>query len=378
MPLLLSAGQRLSRMAALLIGMAVLSSASLPAAEVTADPFAVNAVQEDIRDVNPTVARERALLDAQRDALKLLLQRMTAPADWSRLPPQSDSELQQLVLDVGVDQEKSSAVRYLATLSVHFKAEPIRRLLRNASIPYAEWRGRPVVVVPLYQTDGGTAWDDGPNRWREAWKSGSAQDLVPLLVAPQGDSVTAPLAAGNADALTAQAQRFTSNDVVVVIAQVQPQDGGKVSLTVSVATNGPIASLLDGPARTYVGETGETTDILLHRAVADLAKALDDGWKTSNVLSFDHQGTLSVTVPLAGLGDWLLVRDKLYRSTPVRAYEVESLNKTEANLILHFVGDQAQLETIFVQNGLVLTSLDDRWTLRNTIAAPAAPPVDKP
>jgi hypothetical protein len=342
-----------------------------------AETFTVHNVQADVRADNISVARDRALLEGQRTAYQALLQRLTAPADWPRLPTISDDDLQNIVLDVGIDQEKHSAVRYLATLSVRFKPDAVRRLLRSANIPYAEWRGRPVVVLPVYQTDNGAVLGENPNPWRDAWKSGAAQGVVPLVV-PNADQLEgvvtgAQAAAGGPDLLAAVSQRFNTQDVVIAMAAAQRAEGGKVTLDVALSGSGPVGGPLAGQ-RSYAGEPGETPDALMKRAVEDIAKSANDSWKAGNLLQFDRSASLAVLVPLNSMEDWLSLREKLTRSTPVRAYEVTALSKTEAALVLHFVGDQQQLETIFTQNGLALSWAADHWVLQNASARPPAGP----
>ncbi|MTJ79966.1 MAG: DUF2066 domain-containing protein, partial [Telmatospirillum sp.] len=289
------------------------------------DPFTVRNIQVDISAENVNIARDRALADGQRQAYDQLIQRLTSQADWPKAPKLSPREIEDIVLDVGIDQEKRSSVRYLATLSVRFKAEAVRRLLRGAGIAYAEWRGRPVVVLPLYQADNGPVLSESPNPWRDAWRGGAAQGLVPLIVPSpeQLDGVVnaQQAAAGSPDVLALVAQRFNTQDVLLAQAQPQRQDGGKVHLSVVLAGTGAIAQGLSG-TRTYDSQPGESPDALLRRAVEDIARTANESWKGGNLLQFDHQAALAVIVPIAGFEDWLSLRERLTRSTPVRSYEV--------------------------------------------------------
>jgi hypothetical protein len=112
--------------------------------------------------------------------------------------------------------------------------------------------------------------------------------------------------------------------------------------------------------------------MVLRRAVEDISKSANDSWKNGNLLQFDRQAALPVIVPLSGFEEWLAIRDRLTRSTPVRAYEVAALSKTEAALVLHYVGEQQQLESVFVQNGLVLSWASDHWILQSVATRPNA------
>lgn len=334
----------------------------LPSRAQQYEPFTVSGVPVDVRAENVNLARSQALLEGQRTAFQVLVQRLSSAADSQKLPHLSDEDLQNIVLDVGIDQEKRSAVRYLATLSVRFKPEAVRRLLRGANVAYAEWRGRPVVVVPLTMGEDGLPLPDGVNPWRDAWRAAGGAGVVPI-------QVQAADPADAADPLSLQ-QRFNTQDVVVTEALPQRIEGGLVKLDVTSHALGPVGGVLDG-SRGYQGEVGESMEMLLRRAAQDMAKTVNDNWKNGNMLQFDRVAALAVMVPLGGFDEWLALRDRLNRSTPVRAFEVAALSKNEAALVLHYVGDQQQLSQVLMLNSLVLTWAEDHWQLQAVQARPA-------
>ncbi|HVI49962.1 MAG TPA: DUF2066 domain-containing protein [Candidatus Sulfotelmatobacter sp.] len=353
----------------------------------SADLFSLRNVQVDIQGGNIAQARDQALAEARQQAYQQLMQRLTAPSDWPRIPKLSDTELQDIVLDVGVDQEKRSSVRYLASLSVRFKPDGVRRILRNANIAYAEWRGRPVAVIPVYMADAGPVLFEPVNPWREAWKSPSSQGIVPLAVpnpppADQADpaiSAPAPAAALAApETLAAFASKAATQDVLIAVAQPKALEGNKVRLDLTLSGLGPVAGPLTG-TRAYEGQPGESFDVVMRRAVEDIARSVNDGWKSANLLQFDHPADFQVALQLTGgMAEWSQIRDKLVRVTPIRSYDIQSISRVEVQLLLHTVGEQRQLEQVLNQNGLVLSWAEDHWLLQGTQARPAAQPVNKP
>lgn len=361
---------------ALILAAAVLAPLAVARAQVP-DGFTVRDVGVDVTADNVNIARQQAFADGQREAFQTLLKRLTVQSDWPRLPQVSDDDLNNLVLDVGVDSEKRSSVRYIATLSVRFKPEAVRRLLRDAGIPYVEWRGRPVFVLPVLKTDNGPVLWEEANPWRAAWKSGAAQGLVPLAVPPsppagQGAADALQAATPNPDVLNGFVQRLGAQDLLIAVATLAPQPDSKtVNLDVVLSGTGPIAGTASG-TRSYQGQAGETADAVMHRAVEDIAAAINDTYKSGNLLQFDHPATLHVTAPLSGLPDWIALREKLARSTPVRSYEVSSISQSSASLTLDYVGDQSQLSAVLMQNGLVLSWQEDHWVLQNVVAKPGS------
>lgn len=328
------------------------------------DAFAVRGIEVDVTAASPQAAKEQAIADGQAQAFRLLLERLTAPADHGRLPK---ADAVQYVRDFSVESERSSSTRYIAALTVRFNPTAVRRLLQGAGIAYAEPRNRMLVVAPVFAAPGArpVLWDD-PNPWRAAWVGLGGGGLVPLLV-PPGDLTDAQALsaeqalAGNAEAMQALATRWRGADVMVVSAGLT--QGGKhldVAVTATPGAPKPFETM------SYQLLEGESPDAMLARAALDIDRAIDTIFKQPNLLQFDRAGTLSTLVPLTGMQDWLAVRDRLGRVSQVRRWEVVSLSKAEAALTLHIVGDQEQVMAALANAGLRMEWGEGYWVMHPT------------
>lgn len=356
--------------------LAALLAGPRPVLAQDADSFTVRDVAEDVTADNVNLARQQAFAKGQRDAFDRLMQRFTTPEEAAHIPQVTDTELDDLVLDVGVDQEKRSNVRYIAMLSVRFKADGVRELLHNANIAYVEWRGRPVAVLPVIKTDNGPILWEANNPWRDAWKSPAAQGLVPLKVPPPPPVSQMPddalqAATAGPDTISTFAARYNTQDVIVAVAVIGKTDDGNATLDVTVNGVGPLASAIAG-AKNWKADGGETLPALLQQAVTDLTAAINAAFKTDNMMPAGDAASLSVMVPLSGLPQWTQVREKLARTPAIRSWEVGAISQSSASLVLHYVGPQPQLEGTLVQNGLVLSWADDHWVLQVAMAKPAS------
>lgn len=347
----------------LLVVLAILCVAPGPAAaQAAADAFAVKGIEVDVTAASAQAAKDQALADGQRQAFRLLLERLTPPADHVRLPKADGT---QYVRDFSVDHERSSATRYIATLTVRFNPAAVKKLLQGAGIAYAEPRSRAVVVVPVWRPAGDRAvlWDE-PNPWRAAWTALGGGGLVPLVV-PSGDlgdaqAINAEQAlAGSAEAMQALGGRWRSPDVLVAAAGLAP--GGRsidVALHATPGTPKPFDTL------SYILAEGESVEAMLARAARDIDRAIDTVHKQPNLLQFDRAASLSALVPLSGIEDWLAVRERLGRVPQVRRWELVSLSRSEAALLLHTVGDQEAVKGALANAGLRLEWSDGFWTMR--------------
>jgi hypothetical protein len=335
---------------ALLIGLG-------PAVAWAADAFAMRGISVDVTAATAAAARDQALAEAERTGFRRLLERFTVPADHAKLP---SADARQYVRDVAIEQERTSTVRYIATLTVRYNPSAVRKLLRESGLRHAEPRPRPVAVVPIYRPVAGgapVAWGE-PSTWRSAWTGLAGGGLVALVIAqPETNDPTRP-PVPDAAALAAYAERTRITDIV--LATAAPNAAG-TAIEVTLAATGAIGLPFD--SRSFpMGEGG--ADAALQTAAQEISQGLDTVYKQQNLLSFDRAADLVVLVPLGGFDDWLAVRDRLGRVPMIRRWDIISLARDEAALSLRVAADPEQVRASLAASGLSLDQVDGLWTLR--------------
>ena len=94
---------------------------------IASDIFSVSNVAVDVTSKTASMAKISAFQKAQRNALKILLHRLTRNIDYERLPSLAPDDLDYIVKAIEVNQERISDVRYLANIKVKFKSSEVRR-----------------------------------------------------------------------------------------------------------------------------------------------------------------------------------------------------------------------------------------------------------
>jgi hypothetical protein len=318
-------------------------------------------VAVDVTAETATRARERALAEGQTRAFSRLVERLTLAHERGRVPDSGRDRLQGLVQDIAVANERTSSVRYLADLTVRFRPDAVRAFLRDLGVSYSETSSKPVVVLPVYQASGTLQLFDDPNPWRTAWSAVAAgyDGLVPLIL-PTGDladiAVIGPELAlrGDQSALSAIAQRYRANDVLVVHAVQSVAGQGRFVLDVQAVRYGS-GQQEQGFVQSYEQRAEETVEQLLARAAGDLAARVQDQWKRATLVNFGEAAVLPVRIPVTGLADWLAVRKQLAATSAVRRIEVVLLSRTEVRVNVHYVGGPEQLSLALRQADLVLS-----------------------
>lgn len=329
--------------------------AAAPAASADADLFTVRGVPVDATAETAPAARERAIAEGRRLAFKRLVERLVPAAQARQVSAPTDAELQRMVLGFEVAGERSSAVRWIADLTVAFDQAAVRSRLRAAGVPYAETRSLPVLVIPIYETGGEPVlWRD-PNPWRAAWSEAPPPGgLVPVVV-PYGDVADIrdlppeQAAAGDVGALSRIAERYGARDAV--IAKARPRAGNAIELTVQrIGPSGTDRTLVE--TVTGVGDLDEVKR--LASAVQRTMAMVEEAWKQDNLIRPGFETRVTATVPIDSLKRWLTVREALESLSIVARYQVVHLMKREALVDVWVNGDAEQFRLALAQRDLEL------------------------
>ena len=349
-------------------------------------------VKVDAMADNAAAARELARVDGQKRALSAVIDRLSGSPDAVKLPKLDDKAITDMVGSFEIANERMSAVRYVADYTFHFRPSKIRRLVRvvdtvptEGSAKATESNGktateggaktsvdggnRSIVVLPVY-SDGArlVLWDD-PNEWRAAWAQRPADSGPTRVTLPLGDAKDLALIdaekarSGAPEALSAVAQRNGGSETVVALATAQRQGGNLNHLTVGVKRYRS-GRLVDTQEKSFDVSSSESEAEFLRR-VADVVTAdIENGSRNVAPSRADQQASLTMTVPISSLGEWLQVRDRLASITSVRKVDLLSLNRQEARIEVKYVGSQDQLKSSLSAVSLDLGGGDPVWRIQ--------------
>lgn len=373
-------------LAAVLLSARPLAAQTAPAPRPALSPvtgkdlFVANGMTVDVTAGNVTDARERGLTQGRIAGFRKVVARIVAREDMDRVPQVNATQIIDMVRDFSIANERSSAVRYLADLTVRFDPALIRRLLRNANIPFTETLSKPLVVVPLLRENADAPWQlwEESNAWRAAWAQ-VPQDLglVPLIV-PTGSredsSILSAAQAGSKDlaALNALAARYDAGGTVIAMA-TSVAEGLQISL-VELRSDVPSEDL----QLTQTPEPGQTKAEMLIAAATSTATAVQDGWKHRNRVAFGGTTQITALVPVADLKEWLTVKNRLDDVPLIDRLELQAMTRDRAQVTLYYAGAQRQLELAMSQHDLALAQQNGVWIIQARGAASTGRALGKP
>lgn len=339
------------------------SAVQPPDAQAADDLFTVRGIAVDITAQNAAAARDMAILEGQRKAFAELYKRMAVEVGSKPAPRLSDADLGRLVRGFEIDEERSSAVRYVASLTVSFRPQAVRQLMGSSGTRFSEVRSKPIVVLPITEVGGKPVLWQERTPWREAWEARDpSAGMVPVVVPPGelGDIADiGPREAmeGARGPIGAIAGRYNAGDVIVAEFKPAPEGakaggGAQVLLTRYVPDGTVHTQTVDIP-----GKKGASAADLAARSVGAVAAALEGAWKQATGSAAGGENRLRVSVPIARLEDLLEIRRRLAQVSTVSKTDAATIGRGNAELALSFLGDVEQLRLALAQKDLNLVQV---------------------
>ena len=361
--------------------MAAAQTAAAAGPVVTAaDLFVANAIPVDVTAGGVTEARERGLTQGRIAGFHKVVERVVAREDLDRVPQLNAAQIIDMVRDFSIANERSSAVRYLAELTVRFDPVAVRRLLRGANIPFTETLSKPLVVVPLMRESPDAPWQlwEETNAWRAAWSQVPRDlGLVPLIVPTGSREDSAVLNAAQAGAkdlaaLNAFAALYDAAGTVIASA-TGTGDGLQISVA-ELRSDLPSEDVLLAQAV----EPGKTRADALTAAATATASVVQDGWKRRNRVAFGGTTQITALVPVTDLKEWLTVKNRLDQVPLIDRLELQAMTRDRAQVTLHYAGAQRQLELAMSQHDLALAQQNGVWIIQARGVVSAGRTLGKP
>ena len=332
-------------------------------AQQSPETFTIHDVQVDASAASSAQAREIAIANGERQAIQRLFDGMVLKRDQPFLPNLDTSQIAALVDGISVADEKVSRTRYLARLTVYFKSEDIRTLLQRAGIAFSETVAKPVLLLPVLESDGyATLWTN-PNPWLSAWQAYDQTDShVPFILPNGGAEEAASISAedvitGNPDTIMKLANDYKVEDVYLAYGRLERDPySGEVVMRALFLRFGEMPAVL-GDDMVHAPADAMPVDrlpALMASAVGTTADDMKDEWKRQTLVHFGAEVSLAATVPVTTLADWVRVRQKLETTPVIRDVSVTSMTVHEARIDIKYLGNQQQLALALAQSDLQL------------------------
>ncbi|MBO4519644.1 MAG: DUF2066 domain-containing protein [Alphaproteobacteria bacterium] len=329
------------------------------AASVDSKMFSASGIQIDVTAENAASAREQAMQDGQKRALMVVMARITPAYAAEQLPELVPDDILNFVQDISVSNEKTSAVRYMATLDVRFNPEAVRELLRQNGLPYVRTSGKLLLILPIYKRSASATpilWEE-ENAWLRAWINRKAESyMIPLFV-PLGEL---------SDAQTLSVDQILRGDLVAAQELAKRYEAEGI-LIAELVRNGQTftvkgramdeATASEIPNFSFSVPLTKNTATTFARAVAKVVDHLESVWKSEQMVQFNEAASLVAMVPVVNLKQWEIIKERLDRIPLISSYYLQAARSGVLQLTVFFAESMERLQKEMNKRMLSLTAL---------------------
>ena len=322
--------------------------------------FQVDRIKVDVSATSTTLARSTALQQGQERALAIAMRRLAKQEEWDKLPDIRTLDIENMVEVLRITDEKTGPTRYLATLSIQFKAAPLRDLLRSYGVAVTEVQSKPALLLPVLEDlQGLQAW--GEHWWQTGWRDYDIDNNPAPLLLPLGDLDDSLIANAEDILIGDPAKLQMLNDrygtQTIIVAHALADVEGQLGVTAYIFGDEDS----DVIVRTY--RTGELHEDMGRVAIDEIAYALAERWKQVAAVASDEKQTLRVRADYPSLREWSRLLSRLNEAKLVRDVTIVELAKSYAYIDLAYIGSVSQLGGNLGQRGLVLAEGEAGWTV---------------
>ncbi len=302
--------------------------------------FVVRGVQVEATGETASKACEAAYTQGHAGAWKKLIERIVPQADWPKAPQPTGEDLDAFVSGYEVSGEKRSSAKCIASMTYLFKADLVKKYLREKGVAYADRRGPSTLAIPLYETATGTRlWGDD-NLWLNAFRAVKLENELIPVDAPYGDdgdkAAIPPGASLGTDWVTYKtiADKYGVKAVLVARATYA---NGKVDVTAQLVTE-------SGSEDFTASGVGDDERAALANAVAALGAAMNEAWKEGAAIDNSISANVSVWAPYSSLAQRRSIEERLRKIQNILEVNVSRVTVSGMAVGLRYRGRNDQFE----------------------------------
>ncbi len=134
-----------------------------------ADIFSVDGIEVDVKGPTAEDARVGAFRVAAKKGWGKLWDKLVDPGYRGKAPAISDADVYRVVSSIDVSNERMSATRYIARISISFDPGAVRAALARGGAGFTQSRNRAMLLMPVLVDGGATTTYEPGNPWASAW-----------------------------------------------------------------------------------------------------------------------------------------------------------------------------------------------------------------
>jgi len=245
--------------------------------------------------------------------------------------------------------EKNTATKYMATLTVRFREDKVQAFLTAHQIPFLRQELPSAVVVPVFEKEEKLLTLDDQNPWYAYLKTASISDE--RIVVPTGeleDLMWVQEALNNQDMsiLKKLSEKYETESVFVLGIS---DEGSSIRIRTRYVPTEPILE-----TEKYVAKSGSDSGNLIPGVWAQVLADRKELWNRVKMQNFESAMTFWIQVPIAQLSEWQGIRRKLEKADFLENFMIRGFRPGEIWINWQYKGTSLELNRQLRALGLYL------------------------
>lgn len=307
---------------------AVFLGLSVVVGTARADLYDVTSIPVVAERASVQEAREAAIQEGQTEAFWMLIKKMVAPDDVARISLPPEETVVDMVQNVSVANEKMTATKYMANLSVRFHPDKIQGFLTERQIPFLVQELPSTVVIPMLRRGEETLILEENNPLYAFMRTHALAHPLCEVTVPVGDLEEIALArqiwmSGDLSSMQVFAERYHVDRVLILLVE---QSGPYVTAKAVSLPPLPDETLVQ-PAEA-VAPSGQI-DTVLEDIWKQTMRGQIQAWLAVRMNNLTPPDVIWIRVPVQNLGAWVQMQRKLKKIPAMETLEVRGFRPNE-------------------------------------------------
>lgn len=319
-------------------------------------------VNIDVTAENASQARDKGMKQAYRSAFLAIAGKMTNTEGLSKLSELTDEQLINFIQETEVVSEKSSDVRYIASLKIKINENLLKQFMAEQNIPYVIKTASNIVIIPIfreYLSDSPLLWEK-ENLWKKAWETTSLTSSDNNYIVLPEDGINASVLTAekalqlNSQALDTISSHLGTKNIYVLDAYYNGIEG--LNVVVSDYQNG---------LKKTISVNGERSPALFAQAIPAVTQYIDGTVEEQNISMNTQPSEITVLYSYKNLSNWLNTERKLRNIAQINDITVDAMGQGKVQFRIKFIGSLLNLTTALKGQQINLNDMSGYYSLSN-------------
>ncbi len=333
--------------------------------------FTISGVHVETEAETAEAAKTKAMAQARQTAFQILLQRLAPKSYQPQIEKLKTESVGKWIQGVEVKNERVSAVKYSADVTVFFNRNSIEAYLQQNDIPYSAVSSPAILVIPVYDRGDTVLLLQQDSLWLNTWRKieeSKTYGLIPIKV-PIATSQLDPadiLPDVNRDRVLQLAAQHGLAQALVVTASLNAHNdqGGTIAKITIRAENISPTMASDPIVIEYESLPNTNLADVFYAAAQNLLSQMQEIWKEKTISNTGPVKVLDVMVPARDLAAWINIQQQLMAIPEIRKINVRAMTKDVVQLALDVADGGLEFQELFKKYGLALMPGTQIWVLQ--------------